>query len=260
MKNTITRLLVIVSFFGCVIVHFLSPALPVFSLSTSQVFAYYPNYFTPADFTFIIWTVIFILMGAFTIYQYKMSDILLSNESLSLVRSSFIIYGIFNFIWIISWYFYFIAFSAMTLLLITVFLGYICRVIYNSDLSVKDRLFIKVPFSVLYGWMSIITAMNIVVLMESVRWKSYIIPHFIWALLWFIAVALISSAQIFRNKDIAYGLTIIWGYIGILVRHLNGAESSYMYAVPVLIICIIILSAGVIYIIISEKILHRYSY
>lgn len=261
MKYPVARLLVILSFFSCIIVHMLSPSLPVFSLSTGQVSAYYPNYFTPADYSFYIWTAIFFLMAAFTVYQYKMPDIILSNVSLTLVRICFIVYGVFNVIWLLSWYFYFIAFSAMTLFLITVFLGYICRVIYKSDLSTKDRLFIKIPFSVLYGWMGMTTVMNIVILMESIRWKNCIIPHFLWVLIWFVAVAIAAAIQIFMNKDMAYGLTFIWGYIGILVRHsLNGAENQIQYAIPVLIGCIIILTLSVIYIGFGERVLHKVSY
>lgn len=258
-KKLYVKLLVIISFFTVIIVNILSFVMPINNNNVAQIAAYYPNYFTPSNFSYIIWIVIYLLLAAFTYYQYKTPrDSLIDDESMYLIRTGFIVYCILNFVWMFSWLFDYLALSGLASLMAVNFLGHICRKIYKSDLSDKDRIFVKLPFGILYGWICIATVSNIVILFYSIGWKD---PgyHTVCAILTFIIVAAFTIAQTFRNKDIAFGLTVIWSYIGTLVKHIAGEELDhpYPYVVPFLIICIVLMSGCIVYLVFLDKIVRK---
>lgn len=48
--------------------------LPVNGVTTQEVSDYYANLFAPAGFTFMIWSVIYVLLAAFVVYQWVVRD------------------------------------------------------------------------------------------------------------------------------------------------------------------------------------------
>jgi hypothetical protein len=257
----IAKILVGISFCSIIIVNALSFMIPIKGGNVAQIASWYPNYFTPSQYTFIIWIIIYFLLGAFAVYQYKIpQSSLVRKETVSLIRNIFMAYCIFNFVWMLSWLFDYLALSTMTIIAVSVCIGYLCRLLSSIELSAKDRLFIKLPFSILYGWLCITSAMNLVILLESVRFKGFGLPLSTWAVFTFLCVAVFALIQTYINKDIAFCLTVIWSYIGILVKHINNGELDrlYPYAVPVLIICILLLTGSAVYLAFLKKPIHKY--
>ena len=62
-------LLGVVAYLVMVGMNGLANALPLFGNSTAEVSRRYPTLFTPAPFTFAVWGVIYLLLGAFAVYQ-----------------------------------------------------------------------------------------------------------------------------------------------------------------------------------------------
>jgi hypothetical protein len=72
---------------------------------------------------------------------------------------------------------------------------------------------------------------------------TFAIPEVVWTVI-MIAVGLgIGGATIFKNKDTAYGLVIIWAYTGILVKHTSasGFAGQYPSVITTVIICMVLL-------------------
>lgn len=260
-KENIAKIFVVISFFSIIIVNLLSFTITINGVNVAQIASWYPNYFTPSQYTFIIWIIIYLLLGVFAIYQLRVpQSSLVRNETLSLIRNIFLVYSIINFVWMFSWLFDYLALSAMTIIIVTICIGYICNALCKSELTFKDRIFIKLPFSILYGWLSITSVMNLFILLESIRYKGFGLPLTIWAVLTFLSVAVIAAIQTLINKDIAYCLTVIWSYIGILVKHIKNEELDrpYPYAIPVLIMCITLLTGIVVYLTFLRKSIHKF--
>lgn len=262
-KESLLKRSVIICYFCMLLFNAISLAIPINGRYVAMVAACYPNFFTPLNFTFLIWLPVYFLLASFIIYQYRLHDSSqIGSKSLFLVRISFISYSISSFIWAFAWLYDYFALSTMIIFIMAVILGCVCRNLSGEDLSVKDRLHIRLPFSILYAWISITTVINLVVLMYSVRWKIFGLSREISSILIFIVLALIAVVQTILNRDIAYGLTFIWGYTGILAKHISqkNLDMQYPYAVNVLTACIILLTGSVLYLIVVEKMIHRHWY
>jgi len=251
---------VIASYLCVIIIDLLSYFLPINGQNLVTNASYYPNYFTPSKYTFLVWILIYLLLALFTFYQYRTPhNSLISNKTLSFVRISMIAYSVVNIIWILSWLFDYFALSTMAILVAAILLSITCRNLYKADLSLMDTIFVRVPLGVLYAWICITTVINLIVLMYSIQWKIFGLSHEIWAPLIFISLAIFAISQVILNKDLAFCITFIWGYIGILVKHLTNEslDRPYPYAVAVLIACIILLIGSALYLIFVDKIVHK---
>ncbi|NLC04479.1 MAG: tryptophan-rich sensory protein, partial [Tissierellia bacterium] len=150
-----------------------------------------------------------------------------------------------NAIWILTWHY-----EKMLLATILIIVILICLILINlrierSKLSLKEKMFIYLPFNVYFGWLTVATIANITTFLVSTGWGGFGISEDIWTSIILIIGFLISGLVIMRQRNIAYGLVILWSYIGIYVKHISkdGWNSEFPLVtttVTVLIVLIII--------------------
>ncbi len=141
------------------------------------------------------------------------------------------------------------------MVVLLVCLIYIVHIISKEDLSLRDKIFIRLPFSVYFGWISVATIANVTVLLVRWNWDGFGISEAIWAAI-IVAVGLIIGAvTAVENRDIAYALVFLWAYAGILIKHTSagGFSGQYTEVVITVIACIVLLVTALIYIIWSGK-------
>jgi translocator protein len=88
----------------------------------------------------------------------------------------------------------------------------------KSNVSLKEKLCVHVPFSVYLGWVTIATIANIAVTLVSIGWDGFGLSLQTWAVLVLAVVLLIDLIVIATRKDIAYSLVFIWALAGIAVN------------------------------------------
>ena len=117
-----------ITFILMVVVNALANILPINGITTGGVSDSYPNLFAPAGITFVIWGVIYLLLGAFILYQFgafkgKKGYNLDSVERISVY---FIVSSIANVAWIFSWQYKIIPLSMvlMIVILVTLIMAY----------------------------------------------------------------------------------------------------------------------------------------
>ena len=230
MKKTI-QALAAVTFILMVVVNALANILPINGIGTGAVSDSYPNLFAPAGITFAIWGVIYLLLAAYTVFQLglfkknrSMSDALMNK-----VGVVFSISSIANTVWIFSWHYRIIALSMVLMLLILVCLAIIVSAIRKETLSTKEKVFVKLPFSVYFGWITVATIANLTTLLVSVGWNGFGLSQTVWAIAIIAIGAAIGIITILRNKDYAYGLVILWAYAGIVIKHVSETGFNSMY-------------------------------
>ena len=59
-------------YFCMIVVNVLALQIPFFGRTPGEVSDLYPHMLTPADFSFSIWSVIYILLGVFIVYGFKL--------------------------------------------------------------------------------------------------------------------------------------------------------------------------------------------
>jgi hypothetical protein len=200
----------------------------------------------------MIWWFIYLLFIAFSIYQldfFGHKHFIIRPEALYHTRIVFIGFCVLNMLWAIAWQFDYIALATMILFIMVICMRFLCKDLSREDMSDREKILIKLPFSLLYGWLTILTISSFAILFVSIRWKAFGIPITFWVVAALTVLAVYAVIRTLKNKDLAYCLTIIWGYAGILVKHAakDKLNRQYPIIIAAIIFGIIILagSAGV---------------
>lgn len=114
-------------------------------------------------------------------------------------------------------------------------------------LSTKEKFFVRLPFSIYFGWITVATIANITTFFVSIGWNGFGLSDVFWTILILIIGAIIGLWRAFLDKDIAYLLVFLWAYLGILNKHLNEFAGQYEGVITTLIICLIIFFLGALY-------------
>lgn len=250
-KVLFVRIIVVVSYLGMVAVNALANILPLNGINTGAISDSYPNLFAPIGFTFSIWGLIYLLLAAHVLYQLGLfrskapSNPALVNQ----VGIVFSISSLINIAWIFSWHYQIIPLSMLLMLLLLVCLILLARMINGQKLDMRERFFIRLPFSVYFGWITVATIANATILLVSLGWDGFGLPASLWTIIILAVGALIGTATMFWYKDIAYGLVLIWAYVGILCKHIlsTGFANQYPEVVVGVIVCLVVFVVALIY-------------
>jgi hypothetical protein len=240
----------LISFIIMVGINALANIVPINGITTGEVSDSYPNLFAPAGITFAIWGLIYLLLAAFSIYQLGLFK---KNNTTAIVKtigSYFIISSLANAIWIFSWHYKMIPLSVLLMLVILICLIIINLSLNKQKLSFNEKLFVRLPFSVYFGWITVATIANITTLLVSLGWKGSSSSEQLWTIIVIAVGAVIGMATILKLKDIAYGLVIIWAFVGILIKHMstNGFDGSYPAIINSVIVSIVFLASTILYV------------
>jgi hypothetical protein len=238
-----------------IVVNVLANSLPINGIDTGAISDSYPNLFAPAGLTFAIWGVIYLLLGMFSFYQLgiinKNSQV--SDELLNKVGMLFSLSSVVNSIWIFTWHYKIIPLSMLFMIALLVLLIKIVNAIREEDLSRVDKLFVKVPFSIYFGWITVATIANATILLVSLNWNGFGIAQPVWAAIIIAVGAVIGILTLLKNRDYFYGLVIIWAYYGIIIKHTTTFESMYPSVILTAIICIVVVIAADIYAFVKKE-------
>jgi len=255
MANKVTglglKLAVAVSFLATVVVNYLAQSLPINGVTPGQVSDSLPNLFAPAGLTFSIWGVIYLLLAAFTVYQFDFRKKEGGGSSLDRVRVVFIVSSLANIAWIFSWHYGIYPLSMLLMLVILISLIVINRTLDRKQLTGIEKVVVRLPFRLYFGWITIATVANATALLVSVGWDRFGFPEQAWTVLILLVAMAIGTVTMMTRKDIAYGLVLIWAYVGILIKHTssNAFAGAYPVVIGTVIACLILYAAAEAYII-----------
>lgn len=257
-KNSKMKFITAISFLVLLVLMILANTLALSGMKTWEIVVSYPNLITPARYTGFIMAFIYLLLTAFAFYQLDFVPSLptkLKKEVLGQIRILFIVTSFTNIAWIFAWHYDFHALSLMLIIIILICLQYISRQLSQEELSKWDKIFIRLPFSVYYGWTLLAMVINTTILFVSIGWKGFGLPETFWAILILLGVLILATVRMLRNRDLAYGLTILWGYGGILIKHVSASYlgGQYPEIIATILFCIIVLIIGEGYLYISKK-------
>ena len=126
---------------ACVLtVNTLAIVLPINGMGTGELSDLYPSLFTPAGFTFSIWSVIYFLLIGFVIVQSR----ILSKPYFTELSLWFLLSSLANISWILAWHYLFIYASVLIMLILLFSLTRIFLLLHSFDLNTwKEKIFIK---------------------------------------------------------------------------------------------------------------------
>lgn len=251
------RILVTLTYLAMVVVNALANTLPINGRQTGAVSDAYGNLFAPAGITFAIWGLIYFLLGAHVLYQLGLFHEGDRGDAglLTKVGVLFAASSVANTAWVFAWHYDVIWLSALLLVSMLVLLILITKAIREATLTGRERLFVRLPFSVYFGWITVATVANITVWLVSTGWDGFGIDESVWAALIIVVAAAIGTVTMLRNRDVAYGLVLVWAYLGIVIKHTSdtGFDGQYPLVIGTTVVCLVVFLVAVALIVVRGR-------
>ena len=198
-----------------IVVNALANIVPIAGKMTGDVSDKYASLFTPAGFTFAIWSLIYLALIAFVIYQALPSQ--RENGSLADISSYFKIGCGANALWIFAWHYEWLVPSLMLMLVLlaTLVLVYRSLGVVNFDTSPGARWLVQFPFGIYLAWITVATIANISAVQSALYWNDLGFSAVTWTHIKLAIAGMIASIVLFRRHDMAFALVVAWAAFGV---------------------------------------------
>ncbi|MDY8048017.1 tryptophan-rich sensory protein [Paenibacillus polymyxa] len=209
----------IITFIAVVLVNILASTLPIGGRSTAAVSNMYPTLITPAGYAFSIWSVIYVLLACFVVYQATPTG--QSKTSVQSIGIFFILSCLFNIIWIFLWQYVYVELCVIVIILYLLSLSVVYVRTRTPQPTLGEMWFVKLPFSLNLGWVSVATIINIAVALEKNEWSGWGLSDTTWAIIFLLIGTALAIMVSFPYRDSIYPLVFVWAYVAIAVEHPN---------------------------------------
>ncbi|MEI9917785.1 MAG: hypothetical protein WDO14_03165 [Bacteroidota bacterium] len=213
------RLLAVIAVFLNVIFNYASLTNIIALPSLEDVSHRYSSLFTPHDYAFSIWGVIYFAFIVYGIYQAmpaRSEDPLYRN-----LAKPFTIVNLLAIAWIVTFRMQLMWLSAG--ILVTMLVLSISMLVLSRDAVLRDEYsnWVSVPFSLLAGWLSIATIADISSVFVYMGWQGPVMTQVIIAMVVILFSGLVGIYVCARCKDFVFPMVIAWGCIAIAVSRSN---------------------------------------
>ncbi len=250
MNTIIVRITTVIAYAVMIIVNYLAVTLPIAGRDTGAISDSYPNLFAPAGYAFSIWGVIYTLLGIYVVYQLGKGK----DELVGRVNRIFIVNALLNASWILAWHYDFIGLSVIIMGGLLYTLIAMSDILKGSDKK-KVNWIMRLPFSVYFGWITVATIANITVFLVYLGWDGFGLAESFWTVAILLIGAIIGSWRMLIDRNIPYGIVLLWAYGAILSKHTSesGFAGQYQNVIATVIICLLLFGFFIVKIIYKNK-------
>ena len=213
-------------------VNALSTLLPLNGVTPGEASARYPNLFVPAPYVFSIWGVIYLLVIAYLLYAFGLFRKKGEPANEALLRKvgiDFVVTSVLNAAWLIAWHYGLLLLSIGIIVLYLLTLLSMQFMLTKEPLTKRERLFLRLPFSVYFGWLTVATIANATALFVAYGFGGLGISEAGWTIIILAVGAIIGIMTALRFHDPAYLAVFLWAYAGVLQNHLQGGSFGGAY-------------------------------
>lgn len=220
-KDTLRQVIVILAVVAVIVINILATTLPLNGLNTGEISDRFDIYFVPAGYVFSIWSLIYLGLIAYAIFQALPAQ--KENPRLRSIGYIFVFSCLANITWLFLWHYEVFLFTllAMLALLLSLITIYLRLDVGQVKVSTREKWSVHIPFSIYLGWITVATIANATQLLYYLGWNGWGISPEIWAVIMLAAGVIISAVMGLTRADIPYSLVLVWAYVGIAVEHAN---------------------------------------
>ncbi len=225
--------------------YLLANLVPWGDITTSAVASMYPSLILPADLTFLICGVIFLLQGLFVLASFGVlgKTCHVQAELARRATAPFVLYVVFHVAWLIVWH-------QQQLVAATCFAaamsgsatwGYRMMERHQPAMRLPDKIFLRALFRVKAAWLIIATILHFSMLMTARNrngWDG--ISEQTWAIAVLVLALLTTLVVTLAAQDAVFGMVALWSYMGILLRHLSTGTGAQGEGYGSLLLCLTI--------------------
>ena len=236
-SERLKQILVIIATFGVIAFNYLATTGYIGGVTPNYISDKYPTHITPAGFAFAIWSLIYLGLIAFSIYQVLPSK----SERFRPLRSIYILSCAANCAWLYCWHHEMIAVS---LIVIFVLLGTLAALNLNLRRTENpgEFWFAKFPFGLYFGWVTAAAIPNATIALIYLNFQmSDSLAVICGAGLLLVAAALGVVIR-FKLRNPFYPLAIAWALTAIAVKQSGQTLIVASAAVGVILLLITALS------------------
>jgi hypothetical protein len=207
--------------------------LPINGIETGAVSDKYFTLFTPAGYVFAIWSVIYLGLLAYMVYQALPSQ--RTNPRLRAIGWWYVAGNVANTIWIFFWHYeqLLITVGLIAILLVCLVMAYLRLAAARQVPGLVSRgefWTTHLPFSIYTGWVTVATVANIATYLVSIGWDGGPLSPAVWTAILLLVATGIGLLFLSQWRDVAYVGVLVWAFIGIAVNHSDVALVSWTAA------------------------------
>lgn len=243
-RDRLRQVVVIIALVSTLVINYLSNALPINGRTPGEISDGFPVRFTPAGYVFAIWSVIYLGLIAYAVFQALPNQ--RTNPRLRAIGWPFVLTCIANSSWIFAWHY---GFFPLSLGLMFVLLGGLI-VIYRHLLpvyrtvSASERWSTHIPFRIYLGWITVATIANTTIVLYDLGWRGAPLNEPLWAAIMVVIAALVGLVFALKFGDVAYTLVLVWAFFGIYIRQIDAPLVAYTAAVLAMTLALTAVYAG----------------
>ena len=186
----------------------------------------YNSLFTPADSTFGIWGLIYTALLIFCIYHFVMSSRHTESHHTNVctrrIGPLFVLNNLGAVAWLFLWTNEMISLSVLFIFfqLFTIITIHLRCGIHDPHSSVDLKVFTQFPLSIYFGWLTLATIANTSIFLLSSGWRGFGLHYspLEWTRIIVGATVFLTLVVIFNRRNVFFGLVIIWGLYGIILK------------------------------------------
>lgn len=213
MNERIQQLLVVAATIGTIIFNGLAGTGYVNNTTPEVISDRYPTHITPAGYAFAIWSLIYLGLLAFSVYQVLPAQAVRFRE----IRRIYILSCVANCGWLYYWHHDMVVVCLGIILFLLGTLAFVNSKLKSTE-TYAEYWFAKVPFGLYFGWVTAATILNATIAFVSLNARvSETVSSVLGAGLLLIAAALGFLIRL-KLRNYFYPLAIAWALTAIAVK------------------------------------------
>lgn len=198
----------------------------------SEISSRYPTVLTPAGYAFSIWSLIYLGITAFSIFQALPSQL----ERFRRVRTLYIASCVLNCAWIYFWHNNQIAICfAIILLLLATLISILFRI---GCMTVRETWLVQAPLGIYAGWVTVASIANFAIMLVFLEVRMSLTTQNILAVILILCAAIIAVAVRVKLQNFFYPLAVAWGVTAIAVKQ-SGNTAIVVAAAAAVVVCLV---------------------
>lgn len=226
--------LVLLATLGTIVFNLLAAVGRVNGVTPDAISARYPTILTPAGYAFTIWSLIYVGMIAFSVYQALPSNRLAFRS----IRTIYILTCLLNCAWIYFWHQDAIGVCLAVIVALAATLIFMLAK-FGRNVSARDALFTTLPFGIYAGWVTAAALVNFVVFLVYIDAK---LSAQMWNVVGIAGLGVgVAAAVVVRVKirNFLYPLSLAWAATAIALNH-PGNTAIIVAAALAVIVCLVL--------------------
>ena len=182
-------------------------------LSQKEISDRFITLITPSSSTFSIWSLIYsLLLLSIILLVVKRKDPYYQKAT-DEIAGLFIVSGLLNIIWIVSFSFVLVELSLLFILGFVIVLA----MLNQKLLAIRqnNRWILPLAFGFYNGWLFIATVVNAAAALVKVKWNRFGLAEDIWGIIILIVALVLVFLVLSKLKNASFPLPVAWAYFGI---------------------------------------------